>query len=160
MRRPERVVDVKVPECGKGFGKRRIVRLFFGMETNVLEQHDIAVAQLRDRGLGHRADAIVGERDRCSQRCRKRRRDRAQRQRGDDLSVGAPEMREHDRARALIAQVAQRVAGREDARRVADRAVLHRNVEVFADDDALATHIEAAERPKLHRSAARPWPAA
>ena len=51
-------------------------------------------------------------------------------------------MRGEDDARAVLARVAHRRQRRRDARRVGDRAVLQRDVEVDADEDALAGEVE------------------
>ena len=94
------------------------------------------------------ADAVFGERDRAADDLRDRGRDRPQR----FLRVRplrAAEMREQDDLAALVGDLGDGRRDALDAGRVGDLAVLHRHVEVDAQQDALVLHVglvEGAER--------------
>ena len=60
----EGVVHVKIAQFGQRFGKFRIVRFFFRLEAQILQQGDIAVSHVGDDFLGNVADGVVAERDR------------------------------------------------------------------------------------------------
>ena len=145
MRGAERVVDEDVAEFGDLLREGRIVLLFAGMEARVLQKKDIAVLQLRDGRFRDVADAIVRERDRTPNGLRQRRRDRLQRHGRHDLALRPVEVGQHDHARALFRQLADRGRLAVDAQRVGDLAVLHRHVQVGADEDALSLHVQVIE---------------
>ena len=69
-------------------------------------------------------------------------------------AVGAPEVRADDDAGALIDEGVEGGKRRPHAAIVRDHAVLQRDVEVAADDDALA-----GERTRANRGCAEPWSA-
>ena len=138
MRAAERVVHVDVGQRGELLGEGGIVLLLRGVEAQVLEQQHAAGRQRRDRLVGGRPDAVVGERDRRAEEGGERVGDRAQAHVRDALAVGAPEVRHQDHLRVLLAQVLdgrQRLA---EALVGLDLAVLEGDVEVDAHDDALA----------------------
>ncbi len=150
MCRSERVVDVKIAERRQLAREGGIVCFLLAVEANVLEQDEITVGERRRgfaRGL---ADAIGGECDRESEARAELARYRGERIFRARRTVRAAEVREHDRARALLVQVAQRRERRHEPRLVGDGAVLHRDVEIFADDDALAADVEILEREEVH----------
>src|SRR5690348_1327646 len=141
----ERVVDEKIAERRHLFGKDRIVGFFARMKAGVLEQEDVAIAQLRDRRPGDSADAIVGERDRLAEFLGQGRRHRLQRHGGNALSLRPVEMREQDNACALVGELAHGRRLTRDARHIGDGAILHRHVQVETDQYPFAANIEVIE---------------
>src|SRR5687767_15192529 len=56
--RAKRIIDIHVAKRGESLGKGFVVLLFSGMETKILEQHDVARFHLRDEIFDVRADAV------------------------------------------------------------------------------------------------------
>ena len=141
--RPERVVDVEVGQLGQLPRKHRVVLLLRGVEAQVLEQHDVAAGmRLGHRRRGGLADAVAGEHDRPAQQRGQRRDQRLQAELRRDLALRPSEVRGEDDGRALVERVLNRRQRGPDPRVVADHAVLDRDVEVDADEDALAGQVE------------------
>jgi len=65
VRRSESVVDVEFAERSQLAREVRIVGFLFGVKAHVFQHDGLSVAQRRDRALGGRSDAIVGESDRA-----------------------------------------------------------------------------------------------
>ncbi len=61
MRGPERVVHVQVGHRGEVLGEGSAVRGFARVETEIFEQRDFSVFQLRDRALRFSGDAVGHE---------------------------------------------------------------------------------------------------
>jgi hypothetical protein len=59
MRRAERVVHVALAQSGQCLRESGVVLLFLGVEAQVLEQQDLAVAERGGSGLGGRPHAVV-----------------------------------------------------------------------------------------------------
>ncbi len=144
MRRRKGVVDPDVAELGEFRCEGRIVPLFFLVEAGVLQAKNLAVLHRRDRSLRDLADAVVGKGYRSMNYLRERG--------GDGLerllrlaSLGPAEMGEQDHFAALVGDLKD---GRSDAfepRGVGDAALLHRDVEVDAQQHALALHVDVIE---------------
>src|SRR6266849_10326159 len=97
MRRREGVVDIEIAERGELAGEGRGVLLLLGMEAQILEQRDATLGKRVDDALRRRADAILGESDGApAQGGGERRYQRAQREGGVRLALGAAEMRHDD----------------------------------------------------------------
>ena len=139
-----------VAESGKLFGKSLVVFFFLGMEANVFQNENFAVAQGFALAFGARADAIERKRHRATEKL-------FQLFRGWPHGIfqiraafGAAEMRgEHDASAFLNSEAncRQRFA---DASVVRDDAVFERNVEVHADEDALAAKVEIVDGELVH----------
>ena len=149
MRRREGVVDVDVAELRQRLRETAVVLLLAGVEAGVLEQKDIAFLHGRDRLRRRFADAILGEGHRAPEHVRQGCSDRLQ-----GLLRVAPlrpaEMGQEDDLAALVGDL---LDGRDhalEAGPVGDAPVLHRHVEVDADEDALALQIGAVERAHAH----------
>ena len=126
-------------ECG-------VVLFFLRMKAQVLEQDDVALHRARLL-----ADAVGREGDRLPEQLGQAIRDRPQAHVRVDLALGSSQVaREHDR-RALSERVLDGGQRRLDARVVADDAVLQRDVEVHADENALALEIQIFDREFRHR---------
>ena len=87
VRGAERVVHVDVGELRQRGREGRVVGGLARVEAHVLEQQDVAVAQLGDRVLGHLADAVARTRRRARRAARPGARARA---RSDAAGSGAP----------------------------------------------------------------------
>ncbi len=155
MRGGEGVVDVEIAERGELAGEGGVVFLLGGVEAQILEQRDLARRQPGDDRLGRRAAAILGEGDRAADRGRERVPHHLQRHAGHDLAVGPAEMGQHHDLGALVEQLLQRRGAALDARRVAHLAVLDRDVEVRAHQDAPAGDIEIVEGTESRHAAPR-----
>ncbi len=57
------VVHIEIAQRRQRLGEGRIVGLFPGVETQVLQQQHVAVPELVHRGASVRTDAVVRERD-------------------------------------------------------------------------------------------------
>jgi hypothetical protein len=114
------------------------------METRVLKAKDVAVLHRGNGFLRDFADAIVGERDRLSDQMRKRGGDGFQRVLGV-ASLGPAEMREQY---CFAARAGNFGDGRSDAFEpcgIGDAAIFHGNVEIDAQQYALALHVDVIE---------------
>ena len=161
----ERVVDVDVGEPRQVAGQVGVVPLLAGVEAGVLQQQDVAVAHRGHGVLGHRADAVGGEGHRAADRLLQGGGHRAQRHRGHHLAPGAVEVAGHDHAGALLGQLADRGGHALQAGDVGNLPVAHRQVEVHAQQDALAVGVERVDRAERHggspekesKARAPPW---
>ena len=148
MRDRERVVDKQIAQRCELFGERLIVFFFLGMEAGVFQAQNIAVLHPGDGGFRFRADAVFGESHRPL--------DDARDFGGDGLerilrikSLRPVEMRQQNHLAALVGELGDGRGDFLDAGGVGNLAVLHRHVEVDAQQDAFAFDvgiIEAAER--------------
>ena len=152
MRRAERVVDVDVRVGGERLRERRVVLLLLHVEAEVLEQQHLAGAEPLDGVLGAGAERVAGDRDGLAQQLAEALADRAEPEAVADLAVGAAEVAGEDHAGALRLEVADRRERRADARVVGDPAVLERDVEVDADEDALARGVQVPDGELVHGS--------
>ncbi len=151
VRRREGVVDVEIAERRHLGRERRIVLLLAGVIAGVLHQDHPAGRQRVDRRPGGRADAVVGEGDRRAQQPGERPGHRLQRHLGHALALGPVEMGEQHHFRALPRQ---RPDGRQrglQAGIVADRAVMHRHVEIDAHQRALVLDVGVGEAAEAHQ---------
>ena len=138
VRGPERVVDIHVGQLRVALGQRCVVLGLALEEAHVLDHHDVA--------LGHVVE-VGRERDLDAEQLTQTLRGGLER----ELLVHAlrpPEMREQDEPGGpLLAQLLQGRQRRPDACVVGDPAVLVlRDVEVHADEDALALDVEIVKR--------------
>ena len=138
VRGPERVVDVHVGQLRVALGQGCVVLGLALEEAHVLDHHDVA--------LGHVVE-VGRERDLDAEQLTQTLRGGLER----ELLVHAlrpPEMREQDEPGGpLLAQLLQGRQRRPDACVVGDLAVLVlRDVEVHADEDALALDVEIVKR--------------
>ena len=158
VRGREGVVDPDVAEFGQFRDEGRIVLFLFFMEAGVFQAKDIAVLHRGDRLLRRLADAVLGEGDRLPDHVRKRCRHRLERF-FFVAALGPAEMREQDHLAALAGNFGD---GGRDALQpggVGDAALLHGNVEIDAQQHALALYvdvIEGAERSGIFTPDASP----
>ena len=120
------------------------------MEPRVFQNKNVALGQLRDCLGRDRPDAIVGKADRLRQDHAQRVRNGPQRHRRHALPLRTLEMAAHDH---LGARIHQLVDGRHQALEpgcVGDGAVMHRHVQVGAQQHALPLQIDPIERPNRH----------
>ena len=101
VRRAERVVHVSRRERRERLRKHRVVLLFFRMETQVLEQDDIACRVAR-----RIADAVGRKGDGLSEQRRQPIRDRPEAHLGVDLALRPSQVAREDDRRAVVERVA------------------------------------------------------
>ncbi len=141
MRRAERIVHVHVGQRRERGGERRVVFLFLGMKTQILEEHDAASAAMAlvHGGAGFVADAVVRECDRPVQQIREPIRDRPEATSAGSAcpSVGRDGSRGRRSHRCSSAYV---IVGSDARMRVSSpiSPSFERDVEVDANEDALA----------------------
>ena len=155
MCRRERVVHPEIAEPGKRGGELGVVLLLAFVEARVFEAEDVAGLHRGDGGFGGSADAIVDERHRPFDDLRDGSGDRPQRL----LRIAAlrpPEMREQDHLAALVGDLGDGRAVPLDSGRVGDLAVLHRDVEIDAQQHALAANVDVIKRVKRCHDLYRP----
>ncbi len=154
MCRRKGVVDVEIAERREAAGESRIVLLLAGVEAQILEERNLARRQRRHDAFGRRADAILGKGDGPpADRPAERRHQRPQGEFRRGLALGTAEMRHDDDASAPPRELGD--GGRQplDPRRVRHSPVLHRHVEIGAQQHALAVDIEIVEGAEAgHRS--------
>ncbi len=153
----ERVVDVDVAELGELLREAVVVLLFFRVEAEVLEQADLAGAQIEDDLLRRVADAVVRHVHFDAEELRERAPHGSSENSGSWPFLRPPEVAREDHARAALDRV---LDGRErlaDARVVGDRCPsVQRDVEVDAEEDALVLDRQISDRrDAVERS--RPW---
>ena len=151
MRRAERVVDIDVAERGEAFREIDVVLFFLGVEAQVLEEDDATGGLAGNGALGWRSDAVFRKTDVPAEQLLQASRYRTKAHVGIGLTLRSPEVRrQDDAARARL----QRVFDRRDrlayTRVIADDALLERDVEVHADEDALVLQIEIANGASGH----------
>ena len=141
MRRPERVVHVRVETVRETPREIGIVRLLLGVEAHIFEERDVTRLHRADRSLDIRPDAFGQERHDPAEQLSNASRDRRER----ELRIGslrASEMRDQAERRAAFDERADRRQCRADARVVGDLASGERYVEVDAHEDALSPRVE------------------
>ena len=109
-----------------------------GIETDVLEQGDLALTQGGDGLGGRRSNDVGGQRDLHAGKLSEALGDGGQREGGIDLTLGAAEVGHDDDLGTGVGEGLEGRQRRADTAVVGDDAVLERNVEVGADEDALA----------------------
>ena len=140
MRGAEGVVDVDVGERRVALGQLLVVLRLALLVADVLEHHDVPVGHVVEvaRELDGLAQQLLQAVGRGPQR---------------ELRLAvlrAPEVRGEHEPRVLVAQLAQRRQRRPDAGVVGDVALLvERDVEVHADEHALAGDVEIVERAQV-----------
>ncbi len=158
MRRGEGVVDVDVAEGGEPLAQLLVVLLLPRLEAHVLEEQDVPG---HHRGYGHRsrlAHAILRERDRPSEQPGQARRDRSQAHLRDPFPLRAAKVGDQDRLRAPLDRQADRGKRRLEPRVVRHvPGLVHRHVEVDADERPLAGQVQLVDRADLHFGKP-PWP--
>ncbi len=142
----EGVVDVEVAELGEAFDDRRVVLFLALVEAGVLEQQDVAVLHFGDGGGGDVADAVGRKADRTADDLGDGGGDGTQRILLVRAALGTAEMREQDHLAALVGDLGDGRGDALDARLVGDLAVLGGNVEVDAQEHALAGDVGVVER--------------
>ncbi len=152
----EGVVDVDVAEGGEFFGEGGVVGLFFGMEAEVFEQEGLAGFEVGGHLAGDCADAVGGEgyvfvvAEDVVEQDAEVVDDGAEAHGGDGLALGAAEVRAEDDLGLVAERVLDGGEGLADAGVVGDDAVLERDVEVDADEDALVGEIQIADGQLRH----------
>jgi hypothetical protein len=149
MRRTERIIYVDIREAGEGRGKVGLVLLLFRVKAKILEEYD-AIPGANGLVYGRFrpfTDAVLGKGHRPPENLRKPRGYRSKAELPCYGPLRPPEMAgEHSHRRTTIQRVLDRRNRGADASVVADASLLERDVEVDADEDALALQIEVFDR--------------
>lgn len=111
------------------------------METGVFQKQDIAVIHRGDGGGGGLADAVGRRQHGMIKHFLDGRGDQRQRQIRRRTILRPAKMSQKDHLGALLGQFEDRRRHTLDARRIGDLAVFHRDVEVDADENALAAEV-------------------
>ena len=127
MRGAERVVHVQIHPLGQPLRRLRVVRRLARVEARVLEHRDAVVVERARAAAPRRAPSRTPDP-------------------GPSAGRGASRRRRAPPPRS--SRIAQRRQGRADARVVGDLAVLERDVQVGADEDALAGDVRVADRAR------------
>ena len=167
MHGAERVVDVDLGQGGQPVGqlaaRRVVLRRLRGLEADVLQQQDVAVAEGGGLGLRVVAGHVGGQRDRRPEQLRQPRRDRRERELRVRRALGPAEVRGDDHAGAGVAERLERGEAGPDPAVVGDRAgaLVQRDVQVGAQQhaptrDALGEEVvEGAHHSDLPTSVVR-----
>src|SRR5438094_10086780 len=151
MRAAKGIVDIEFAEGRQLPGKGRVVFRLAGIEADILEHHDIAVAHRRYGGFNRATDAVFQVAHGAAYQLAEPIRQWRSPVGIVDLAVGAAEMGDHDHARTALDQV---LDGRErlaDPSVVDDVAVLDRDGERAADHRSLARDLDVANGGFLER---------
>jgi len=143
----ERVVHVDVRQTRERPGEARVVRLLLGVEAEVLEQ-DRAVGPA-DEPLRRVADAVGRERDAPVEHLSQILADGRERQLGARLALRAPEVRRDHGPAAVVEHETDGWQSGVDPGGVGDAAVGERDIQVGADEDALAPDVQVRDRPHV-----------
>ncbi len=144
----EGIGDEDVAELGHLRGQGGVVLLLALVEACVLKHQNVAILHGGDGLLGLRSDAVGGEGDRLAENGSDRRHHRLQRVFGVRSVLGPAEMGKQDGPAALLGHFADGRGAGTDTRVVSDLAIRHGDVEVDADEDALALQINTVEGTK------------
>ena len=155
MRGAERIVHIEVAQRGQLSGKGRIVFRFAGMESDVLQHHDVAVAHSLHRGLDRRADAVVHVFDRPAHQGGQPVGERRRAIGIVHLAFRAAEVGHQDHTRAALDQVLKRRDGFSDSGVVDDSSVLDGDVEIDPHEDSLARNVHVADGGFVEGAAGR-----
>ena len=145
MRRGEGVVDIDLAKRSEIGGEGGVVRLFPGVETQILEKRELAIAESGHHRLGLGADTVAGEGHGAAQCLAQLGRDGGKGEGRIGLALGPTEMRHDDHLGALGGEFRQGRRQTRDPRPVRDLAIIHGNVEVGAHQHALAGDIGRIE---------------
>ena len=154
----KRVVDPDVAELRELIDERLVVLFLLRVEARIFKTQHVAVLQRGDGFLRGLADAIVGECDRALDHLRYNGGNWSQRL----LRIGPlrpAEMREQNDFGAFAGKLGDGRRDTLDTREVGDLAVLHRHIEVDAQQHALGPNVDVVEGAELFcHGRARGWP--
>jgi len=145
VRGAERIHNVHIAKCCVFLRQRFVVLALADIHPAVLQQDQLP-------GL-HRdtIDPVADQRDLTPQMFRQPLRDRCERLlRTPHAFLWPPQMRSHHHGRAFLQRQTQRRQRRKNALLGRDPTVLHRHVEVFADQHALAGEVEVGHAEDGH----------
>ena len=140
--RAKGVIYKCIRELRKGRRKFRIVLFLACVETHVLKEGDVTVAQLGDLGFNLRTNAILDKGNGLPELSGEILGDRRKAEVGILLSLGSAEVAAKDNFGALFDEVANRGKGRNDSGIVGNRSVLQGNIKVAAHEHALPGEVD------------------
>ncbi len=149
MRRREGIVHINIAKFGEGRDKIRLVLFLALMKASVFEQQNLPVFHDRNGALGIRPDAIRREQHDFVQGACQRLQEGRERLRFIAASRAA-KMRKQNCFAAFFGDFLDRGECGADAGVVGDFTVLHRHVQIDADEDALSLHVCFVEGSEAH----------
>lgn len=142
VHRAEAVADVDVREAGQLVGEGGALGVVLaglaGVEAQVLDDGDTTVGEAGNDGLGGAADRVLGEGDVGAEQLTEAGGGRGEGEGGVRGALGAAQVRGDDHAGARVGQRLDGGHYRADAAVVGDGGAVQRDVQVGADEDALA----------------------
>ena len=121
------------------------------MESQVLEQDQLSGTQLADGVVDPRPQRVAGHAHLVTEQLGQPIGDRLEAQRVVDLALGPAQVAGQDHAGAALQQVADRGQAGADAGVVGDPTVVERDVQVRAQEDALAGDVDVTNRLLVER---------
>src|SRR5208282_4974903 len=152
----EGIIDVELGELCELLGKILVILFFFGVEAEVLKQQGLAFLELERHLFGLGPDALGAEADVFAARQflvehhAETLGDGFETQLWIRLAFGTAQVRREDEARAVTQSVLDGGQGFADAGVVHDAAVVERDVEVDAHEDATIVERKIANRKFGH----------
>ena len=143
VRGGESVADEDVAELGQLGCKGRIVLLLAFMEAKVLEHRELARLQLGDRVEGWLANTVGREGDWRADQLRERVGHGLQRELRRRTALRPAKVGDDDHLGATRGEVTQPRHQTLEPRRIGNFAILHRHVEIGADQRTFAAHVHA-----------------
>ncbi len=150
MGRAKGVVDVDVRVARQRLRELGIVPLFLGVEAEVLKENAFAGLEALYGVLGAGAKGVTRYRNRHLEQLRESLGDGPQAHAVLDLAVGPAEVAGQNDDGTLSEQCLDRRQCGHDPAVVRDLAVLEGNVEVDADEDALACRVQVPDGELVH----------
>ncbi len=158
MSGPERIVDIYVGVRGELRGKLRIVLLFLGVESEVLQQDRLACPEALDRILRAHSERVAGYRHVAPKERRDPLAHGPKTKAVLDLAVRPAQMAGEDDAGTLGEQGVDRRQGGSNPGVVGHLAVRERDVEIDAHEDTLSGSVQVADGQLVHPAAVKPDP--
>src|SRR5687767_9509795 len=145
--RSKRIIDIHVAERCEGLGKGFVVLLFSGMETKILEQHDVAHFHLRDEIFDVRTDAVRRKDHVLSQQSAQPFGNRREAEFWVELAFWPAEVRTQNGFAAVVNYAVDGWKGGTDTGVVGNlEGIVQRDIKVCADDDPLAGQGHVVDR--------------
>ena len=142
VRGAERVVDINLRQRRKLLSEGGVVFLLLLVEADVFQQQHLAVLQRGRLGLRVGTDDVGRQRDVLAQQLGQALGDGRKRIFRVEFALRAAHVRAEDHPRVVRQQVLDRRQRADNAVVVGDTAVLHRDVEVAADEHSFARDVD------------------
>jgi len=155
VRRAEGIVDVDVESSRQIGSELRVSRGLAAVESQILEQADLAPAERLRQRPGLLADAVAGERHLLSEQFPEPPGSRGEAHLRAPLSFGSPQVARADDPRAVFDEMPNRRQCGGDPPVVGDRLAVERDVEVHAAEDESTVHVTVGDKAIGHGRVSR-----